>query len=283
MRAGTPRVIALITDFGLSDPYVGIMKGVILSINPAAKIVDVSHMVRPQDIFEGAFTLSTSFYYFPPSTIHVVVVDPGVGGERAALLVETDSGTFIGPDNGVLSWAIGFGQPKEPHGRKVATIRRIIELNNSRYWLPRISQTFHGRDVFAPVAAHLSLGVPPDQLGRETSSFQQLPWPALERKADGALVGSVIHVDRFGNLITNVPAEEIEPAPADVSVDIAGRHIASLSHNYSGPGLLAVVGSSGYLEVAVARGNAAAELGVGRGAEVVVRRCSSVPATGKPR
>lgn len=268
------RIITLTTDFGQVDPYVGVMKGVILGINPEAVIVDLTHEIRPQDIGEGAFALFTSFRYFPPSTIHLVVVDPGVGGERAALLAETDCGTFIGPDNGVLSWAITTtGQDQS--GRRTATVKSLYELTNPKYWLPDVSATFHGRDVFAPVAAHLSLGVEPRQFGRPTSGYRQLPWPALERKDDGSLVGSVIHVDRFGNLITNVPAEELPANPADFVAHIAGQSITGLSSNYVGGGLRALVGSSGYLEIVLGGANAAAHLRAKPGTQIVV--CAGGP------
>lgn len=269
------RIITLTTDFGLDDPYVGIMKGVILGINPDAVIVDITHSVGPQDVVEGAFVLSTSFAYFPTSTIHVVVVDPGVGGRRAALLIETSHGLFIGPDNGVLSWATGFAPAGRTSGRLVADIKHIFELTNRRCWLPEISSTFHGRDIFAPVAAHLSVGAQPSQCGREVGSYHQLPWPTVERKADGSVVGSVLHVDRFGNLITNLPAEYIGDGQTAVKFEVAGQSVVGLSRAYQGNGLLALIGSSGYLEIAVAGGSAAATLGVSRGAEVVVRQADN--------
>lgn len=273
-------VVALTTDFGLADPYVGVMKGVILSINPNATIVDISHDVRPQDIVEGAFVLSTSFSYFPPGTIHVVIVDPGVGGDRAALLVETSHGFFVGPDNGVLSWATSLGGSEQEAGRKSARIRRLIKLTNSKYWLPRVSTTFHGRDIFAPVAAYLSLGVPPDRFGHEVTDYVQLPWPPLERRPDGCLVGSVLHIDRFGNLITNVPGECIAGSPSQVVVQICGCSISGLSRTYQDSGLLALIGSSGHLEIAVSGGSAAAALGATRGTDVTV--CFSGVSAGGP-
>lgn len=264
------RIITLTTDFGLVDPYVGVMKGVILGINPEAVIVDLTHEVPPQDIAEGAFALLTSICHFPPSTVHVVVVDPGVGGERAALLIETDLGLFIGPDNGVLSWAIAPAGHNPLSRHRAATVRRIFELDNPKYWLPDLSATFHGRDLFAPVAAHLSLGIEPSQFGRPRSSYWQLPWPELEKKGDGSLVGSVVHIDRFGNLITNVPAEEISAKPGDFVASVAGHPITGLSRNYVGSGLRALIGSSGYLEIALSGASAAAYLRAKRGTRVIV-------------
>jgi S-adenosyl-L-methionine hydrolase (adenosine-forming) len=268
-------IITLTTDFGLSDPYVGMMKGVILGINPAATVVDLTHMIRPQDVVEGAFALSVSYRHFPIGTVHVVVVDPGVGSARSALLIETDWGAFIGPDNGVLSWAAGVPHSQEASAPPRSTITRIIKLTNRHYWLPEVSNTFHGRDVFAPVAAHLTAGVPANCFGEEIAALRELPWPLLERQPDGSVRGSVIHVDRFGNLVTNIPSAIIRDEEETTSVRVAGHRIDRLGRNYDGQGLLTLIGSSGYLEIAVAGGSAAAELGVTRGATVVIHSSRS--------
>src|SRR5215469_2500753 len=159
-------IISLTTDFGMRDWFVGTMKGVIFTINPRANIVDITHEIPPGDIRTGAFALMASWRYFPKGTVHVAVVDPGVGSRRQAIAVQTQNGVFIGPDNGVLSWAL--------KGEKIKTIRL---LENSKYFLDSISRTFHGRDIFAPVAAHVSRGLPVQRLGTELKDFRRLPWP----------------------------------------------------------------------------------------------------------
>jgi len=261
--------IGILTDFGLSDPYVGIMKGVILSINPSANIVDICHLIKPQDIIGGAFTLRTSFAYFPQGTIFIAVVDPGVGTERAALLVETDRGTFIGPDNGLLSWSLSDSDADDA-GIPLAKVKRIIKLTNSRFWLPVVSHTFHGRDVFAPVAAHYSLGIPASEFGEETDHLKTIPWPKPVQDKDGRLIGEVVHIDHFGNVITNIPAASLGKSTSQLQIEIAGHLINGISTSYSGTELLAIAGSAGYIEISLPNGNAAAELDIIRGTAVRV-------------
>jgi len=267
--------IVLTTDFGLEDGYVGVMKGVILGISPRAQIVDLSHQVRPQDVPGAAFLLWTSYRYFPAGSIHLVVVDPGVGGTRRAIAVQTPAATFVAPDNGVLSWVLqdhGLVAP-EPGRWPIAgvTLVTAVELTNSRYWRPEVSATFHGRDVFAPVAAHLSLGVPLADFGRPADELYLLPTPVpLLRR--GEVVGRVIHVDHFGNLITNLRPADLSPLQP-VELEVRGEVVRGLRRFYAeAEGLGALVGSAGLVEIALTGGSAAKALGAGVGDEVVARR-----------
>lgn len=267
-------VITLTTDFGLADPYVATMKGVILSLNPEAIIVDVSHAVRPQLVRQGAFLLETAYLYFPPNTIHLAIVDPGVGTERRAIALLTGRGSFVGPDNGVLSAAlpddIRSGAGKE--GGRVRLPEGVVgvALTNPRYHRQPVSDTFHGRDIFAPAAAHLSMNVPLPDLGEAIDEIFALPPVRAEKRPDGSLRGKVIHIDIFGNLITDVRRQDLLSPRA--TVEIGGRQIGGVGQTYAGnKGLSALVGSSGYLEIALAGGSAAAELGADIDEPVVVR------------
>ena len=267
-------VITLTTDFGLADPYVASMKGVILSVNPQAVIVDVSHAVRPQRIEQGAFLLEASLPHFPVGSIHVAVVDPGVGTRRRAIALRTPSGTFVGPDNGILSAAL----PDEIRSRAGEASGRVrlpegssgVALSDPRYHRQPVSDTFHGRDIFAPAAAHLSLGVPLSDLGEPVDEVVALPPFRARREPDGFRRGRIVHIDVFGNLITDVRGEDL--ASPRLTVEVSGRRIAGLQRAYaSGQGLTALVGSSGFLEIALTGGSAAAELGIDVGEPVVVR------------
>ena len=262
--------IVLTTDFGLADPYAGVMKGVILRLNPLATLVDLTHEIDPQNLLQAAFVLGTSHRFFPKGTIQVVVVDPGVGTERRPLLVVTPGARFLAPDNGVLSYVLrAFLEhpPAEPGMVSLPQGLAAYHLTNKEYWLNPISDTFHGRDIFAPVAAHLSLGVPPEALGEPLADLAWLPSPSPERQGN-TIHGQVIYADRFGNLVTNIPAPELANS-ASVVVEIKGRRIAGLSHAFHDPlyaaadGLVALVGSHGYLEIAVPDGSAALTLGAG--------------------
>jgi hypothetical protein len=254
-------IITLLTDFGMADGYVGVMHGVILRINPQAIVVDVCHDVPAQDVQAAAFVLSTTYPYFPDDAIHVAVVDPGVGSERRAIAVRTQRGTFIAPDNGLLSYVFAR-----------EAVSEMVHLSNTRYWLTPLSATFHGRDLFAPVAAHLSLGVPLAEMGAPLLDPVRFAVPQARRQVDGDICGEVLHIDRFGNLVTNVPGIWLA-AGQPWSVHIAGRDVSGPLQAYALAGegeLLSIIGSSGYLEIAVRNGNAAATLGVSRGAEVKV-------------
>jgi len=259
-------IITLTTDFGEADGYVGAMKGVILGIAPEARIVDISHDIEPQNVRQAAYVLSTAVPYFPQGTIHVVVVDPGVGSARRPIAVRTGSAYFVGPDNGVFSHALAREQEagvKEP---------TVLHLNRREFWLPTISQTFHGRDIFSPVAAHLAAGVPFEMLGTPISDPVILSLPRPERMPDGSIRGEVLHADRFGNLITDIPMSWL--AGNQWVFEIAGRRIEGLSATYAAVrrhALLALPGSEGLLEIAVREGSAAERLGVGEGALVIAK------------
>ena len=259
--------ISLTTDFGLDDPYVGVMKGVILGINPGARVVDLTHQIGPQNIGQAAFVLGTSYRYFPTGAIHVVVVDPGVGTSRRALLLMTPEGRFLAPDNGVLSHVVRdymSALPERSGKVEVPVGLTAYSLTNSRYWLHPVSKTFHGRDIFAPVAAHLSLGASPGDLGEPLNDLCWLPLPEPIRR-DNSIRGEVINVDRFGNLVTNIPAAMLAEAPG-LHLNIRDRLIKGLSHTYQGnersaeEALVALLGSHGFLEIALPSGSAALTL-----------------------
>ena len=261
-------VIALLTDFGVRDTYVGELKGAVLTVNPAATIVDITHHVPPQDVHAGAFLLGVAADAFPEGTVFVAVVDPGVGSERRPLLVETPRAAFVGPDNGLLSrvvWpddAVGA-----PALSPVPAGVRAWRLTNPAYWRQRVSNTFHGRDLFAPAAAHYAAGVPAATLGEPVTSLWRLPFPTPTLQS-GVVTGEVVYVDGYGNLVTNIPAGML---PSGAVVEIAGRRIEGLSVHYdTARTLVALGGSHDTLEIAAPGGNAAEVLGVSRGAQVRV-------------
>jgi S-adenosylmethionine hydrolase len=261
-----PRVVTFTTDFGLQDPFVGIMHGVVLNINPETRIVDVSHSVSSFNVLDGAWTVAQAYRFFPPRTVHVVVVDPGVGSARRPILAETDDYIFVAPDNGVLSLV----ESREPR----FTVRHVTA---ERYFLQPVSQTFHGRDIFSPVAGWLSNGVAPADFGPEVSDFVRLPLPSVEHVGTNSLRGEVLKVDKFGNLITNLSEQEV-PAlfaatPAKVELLIAGQTITCVRRSYaegSEGEFFAIVGSSGYLEIAARQASAAEKLQAGVGTPVGV-------------
>lgn len=277
----TPPIV-LLTDFGLADAYVGVMRGVIFGINPAASVIDLTHGVGPQDVRHGAVALADSHRYFPSGSIFVAVVDPGVGTDRAAILLETPAARFVTPDNGLLTLVCRQYDPAfgtaDSAGRVVVPAGcRAWRLTNADYWLQPVSATFHGRDVFAPVAAHISRGVSGDELGEPTAAITALSLPPPQ-PVGNAVQGQVIYADGFGNLVTDVTADILNEmgAQADnagIRVGIAGREIAGLSrtfHDPPGRGLRALLGSHGRLEIVVADGNAARHLGVSGGERVEV-------------
>ena len=257
-------VITLTTDFGARDWFVGTMKGVIAGIAPNANVIDLTHELRPGDLRGGAFALAASCQFFPKGTIHLVVVDPGVGSDRRAIAVGTAKGIFVGPDNGVLSWALA----KE-------RITAIHALENEAYFLQRVSRTFHGRDVFAPVAAHLSRGVPIRKLGPTLNDFVRLNW-SEPRKQRGGIEGEVVYIDRFGNAITNLESSLVRgEGGASCEVHAKRRWVCPLKPFYQAAESGApatIVGSSGFLEVAVSGGSAEKTLGVRVGTRVVLRK-----------
>ncbi|MFN8373440.1 MAG: SAM-dependent chlorinase/fluorinase [Anaerolineae bacterium] len=264
--------IAILTDFGTKDNYVGTMKGVIHSIAPQAVVIDVTHHIEAQNVRQAAFSLMSSYSYFAPGTTFLIVVDPGVGSTRRPIAVKAGEYVFVAPDNGVLSYALGDFEKIQP-----------FELTNKALWLPETSATFHGRDVFAPVAAHIASGKALESVGEPIDDIHALPMPELS--VSGKRVrGEIMHIDRFGNILSSIGhmrwlspekltlephfGENRTPLPIrarEAKVKIHTHEIDSISHAYADTprgGLIALIGSSGYLEVAVNQGNAASVLDV---------------------
>ena len=263
MDLAPSRLITLMTDFGASDHYVGVMKGVILNINPQVQIVDITHAIPPQDVHAAAFLIDSAYRYFPTGTIHVVVVDPGVGSERRAIVCQTKTAYFVCPDNGILTHIL----QNEKHVHTVAA-------ENSTYFLPQVSNTFHGRDIFAPVAAHLSCGVPMDVLGNPVAQPIQLPILRPE-VTDNTIIGQIIWIDSFGNLVTDISLEILDALEERNSVVICagGVRIDHLNRSYSESAVgevLAIVGSFNRLEISINQGNAAQVLGLKRGDTITI-------------
>ena len=248
-------IITLLTDFGIEDEYVGVMKGAILSIHPQAIIVDLSHQVSPHRVLEAAYILEASYRYFPEGTIHTIVVDPGVGTDRKIIVLRKDGHVFIAPDNGVLSMILDAGG-----------IEFVVAVENDDFFLKPVSETFHGRDIFAPVAAHLSKGLVPSRLGAEIIPDQlarvEIVRPYISEKKE--IIGGIVAIDHFGNLITDIHRgmlTEFKKSLHDsrVLVQVSGQSITGLSKGYEANDYgrsLALIGSRGYLEIAVCRGSA---------------------------
>jgi S-adenosyl-L-methionine hydrolase (adenosine-forming) len=255
------RIITLTTDFGLSDHFVGVMKGVISRIAPAAEVIDLSHGVEPYNIADGAFTIAQAYRYFPNRTIHVVVVDPGVGSARRPLLAEAAGQHFIAPDNGVLAMVLD-AEPKS----------RVRHITAEKYFLHPVSRTFHGRDVFSPVAAHLASGIPPAKFGKTVEDYLRASFDKPAKTGPRTWTGMILKADRFGNLATNFHVDRFSAIRTHAfSLQLGSRSIARLALTFSecAPGeLFAIVGSSGYVEIAAAEGSAAQALGCGAGAPV---------------
>jgi S-adenosylmethionine hydrolase len=256
-------IITLTTDFGTSDHLVGSMKGVILNINPAARIVDINHSVVPYDILDGALSIANAYKFFPSRTIHVVIVDPGVGTDRRPILVSGEKQFFVAPDNGVLSMI---------YEREACTVRHITA---EHYFLNPVSPTFHGRDIFAPTAAWLSKAFQTEAFGEVITDFVRFTMP--KAKSSGQTVkGVVLRVDAFGNLMTNLTAEDIPIGALGggaIKLTVSGKQVVKFAQTFASgnPGEpIAVLGSAGYVEIAVNRGSAARTLGVNRGAEVML-------------
>ena len=268
-------LLVFTTDFGLSDSYAGVLKGVALGINPDLNMVDLTHQISPQDIAQGAFALGVSYRYFPSSAIHVAVVDPGVGTSRRPIILQTPNGSFVAPDNGLLSRVLEdyLPDPAQVSGHvQLPSAVRSFHLTNPEYWLHPVSSTFHGRDIFTPVAAHLSLGTPPESMGDPISDLNFLPVPQPRDDTEG-IRGEIIYCDVYGNLVSNIPLRLFETREI-AEIRIRGRVISKLSGTFndtsSSSGLIALFGSHGYLEVAVANGNAATTLSAGPGEPVMV-------------
>ena len=256
-------ILAFLSDFGLKDPYVGIVKAVILGINPVLRVVDISHQIFPQDVMGGAFVLGSTFREFPSGTCFLAIVDPGVGSQRIGLLAVTENYTFLAPDNGLLSMVFR-------HSKNIT----CFSIENSHYFMHPVSDTFHGRDVFAPVAAYLSLGVDPHSFGPSCPNPVRLPWPEPVIR-DQYIEGEVIYIDGFGSLILNIPANFIRnmvPINKKFKVKFKNTELSFLrTYSDASKGKpLALIGSFGFLEVAVNMGSAAEMFSAGVGEPVVV-------------
>ena len=260
-------IITLLTDFGTKDAYVGMMKGVILSVNPDAKIVDISHEVDPQDIVQATYLIQSSYLYFPKNTVHLIVVDPDVGSQRKIIAVKADGHIFLAPDNGVLALVLQY-----------AAIEMIVQVDNPDFMLEPISHTFHGRDIFAPVAAYLSKGTNITEIGSIITPEDLIVFTISEPQStsNGNLSGAFITIDRFGNLVTNIGEEALTRNFPGVSkelliLEINGRLIYGVSDYYSSVPKnagLALIGSGGYLEISVNCGNAQVFYDVKKGDQI---------------
>ena len=257
-------IITLTTDFGTNDHFIGTMKGVILSIEPDAQIIDICHSVQAFDVLDGALTISQAYSYFPTGTIHMVVVDPGVGTARRPLIVSSDRHHFVAPDNGVLS--LIYQREQRLSARHVT---------GEHYFLQPVSNTFHARDIFSPVAAYLAKGVDPEKFGEAVTDFVRFSAPKPKAANENTLRGVVLKVDRFGNLITNITPQDAPMLfgenPGTFKIVVGQREIREIKEAYAlgAPGeVFGIMGSMGYLEVAANRGSAAQLLGVGKGTDV---------------
>ena len=269
-------IVTLTTDFGLNDHFVGVMKGVILNIAPNAEIVDISHSVQPYDILDGALALAETYSYFPARTIHLVVVDPRVGSARRPILAISDGFNFVAPDNGVLS--LMYAREERVHVRHVT---------GEHYFLQPISNTFHGRDIFAPVAGYLAKGVEQEKFGPEIEDFVRFNAPKPKSVDGKTLRGVVLKVDRFGNLITNFTAQDVpgvlEGKTPGFKITVGKREVTSIRTNYAEGAageVFLILGSMGYLEISTNRGAATQLTGAAKGSEVTIAIEGAVAANG---
>jgi len=258
-------IITLLTDFGLKDPYVASMKGVILSINPQCTLVDITHQVHSHDIKEGAFILTQTCSTFPKGTIHLAVVDPGVGSPRKPILLVTKKYLFVGPDNGLLTLPL-----------RKETVKQAILLTNQKFFPSEVSSTFHGRDIFAPVAAYLSLGVKPEAFGPSIKLWRKIAFPDPFLRQE-ELVGEIVHVDAFGNLVSNIERKSLVrfSGGRPFVIKVGKRTMKGLKKGYwegrkEEP--IVLIGSGGFLEISVREGNAQKSLRVKKGARIAVQR-----------
>jgi hypothetical protein len=258
-------IITLTTDYGTSDHLVGAMKGVILKIQPEAQIVDINHSVLPYDVLDGALSIGAAYRYFPARTVHLVVVDPGVGTVRRPIIVTANNQYFVAPDNGVLSTVYAREDPILVH-----------HITSEHYFLRPVSATFHGRDIFAPVAAWLTKNWQTEAFGNVVEDFIRFAVPK-PKEQQGILRGAVLRVDHFGNLITNFTVEDLSDAMRNsggISMTVGGKPVNKLVETFAQGAAneaVAVPGSSGFIEIAMNRGNAAAALGAARGAEILLK------------
>jgi len=260
-------IITLTTDYGTNDHLVGTLKGVILKINPDVTIVDITHDITPFDLLDGALAIGSAYSYFPAKTVHVVVVDPGVGTERRPLLVSAQNQYFVAPDNGVLS--VIYEREKEN--------LVVRHANVQHYYLQPVSKTFHGRDIFAPVASWLTKGWQTPSMGDEISDYKKFALPR-PKETDGVVKGAVLRADAFGNLITNFRSEDLPEAvlkDGNIKLQVGTHPVTRLVDTFASGNngeAIAYVGSSGYLEIGVNKANAARTLGLGRGAAVILTK-----------
>jgi S-adenosylmethionine hydrolase len=271
-------IITLTTDFGYDDAYVAAVKGAILSVNPEANIIDISHSIMPRNIIQAAFVLNAAYRYFPQQTVHMAVVDPGVGSERQGIIVKTPSALLVAPDNGILSYIINdLFQIESPTSQPSHNLEKVIfktgleavAITDPRFWRHPVSPTFHGRDIFAPVAAGLSLGISLYEFGEKINSLHVFPIPKPSLDPEDNLIGQVLHVDRFGNLITNIKNDDLPGK--EVMIEAAGYCIQGISSHYAqNEGVMAIMGSSGYLEISLRDGSACDFLGMVVGDEIKV-------------
>jgi len=256
-------VITLLTDFGTKDHYVASMKGTILNINSRCTLIDITHHITPHDIKEGAFILGNAYSSFPKGTIHLSVVDPGVGGSRKPILIVTTNYFFVGPDNGLFTFAL-----------KREKVEKAVALTNQNYFFSQMSNTFHGRDLFAPVAAYLSLGVKPEAFGPALNSWVELDF-GKTRIREGRLIGEILHIDAFGSLISNIGNEQLFHFVKDHSfvIRVGKRTIRGLKKGYwegKRNEAMALIGSGGFLEISAREGNAQKVLRVKKGDQVTI-------------
>jgi S-adenosylmethionine hydrolase len=263
-------IITLLTDFGTKDHYVASMKGVILNINPECLLIDITHEVNPHDIEQGAFILANAYSYFPKGTIHLSVVDPGVGGSRKPIVLITHNYFFVGPDNGLLSLVV----QKEK-------VKQVVAITQKKYFLSKVSNTFHGRDIFAPVAAHLSLGIKPNAFGHEINSLKELGLqkPVVKKRR---LLGEILHIDTFGNLVSNIDEEKLSQFIQNrpFAIRVGGKVISVLKNGYwdgKKGELIALLGSGGFLEISIREGNAERLLKVKKGDPIWITTKFQVP------
>jgi hypothetical protein len=260
------RIVTLLSDFGLRDYYVAAIKGVMLGINPELRFIDISHMIPPQDVHSGAFTLGQAYSYFPLGTVHLAVVDPGVGTERKALVAAAGGQFFVGPDNGIFTYVLQKAEGSE-----------VFEVTGDHYFRKPVSSTFQARDIFAPVAAWISRDIPLRQFGPELPNPVRLKLPGVVKVREGLIQGAVLAADHFGNLVTNLRPEDVPayetPGRRSCRILVAQREIDIFRRTFGegNPGeILVVPGSTGYLEIVVCGGSAARQLNVGPGAPVGV-------------
>ncbi len=271
--------ITLTTDFGLADGYVAAMKGVIYSINPEATIVDISHQIKPRNIREAAFVLSTAYNYFPSYTVHIVVVDPGVGTNRKAVILKTPKAQFVAPDNGVLSYILeAYASQPLPDSQRVKAgpDLKAYAITKSEYWHKPVSNTFHGRDIFAPVAARLSLGLMASSLGDPVDTMTAFTISHPSKQGD-QITGHILHIDSFGNLITDVRQDFLPTTAQSATIELKGYSIHGIACTYAdGTGPVALLGSSGYLEISIGNGSAASFFKAEEGDEIKIAGAQAV-------